>query len=120
MEPQLALAGTGRAAFVFVANGHPYTFAGPLPFTLMREAEFEQGIDFVAPRHIRPHLVPRLLVHMFRGTGANDPTVLAGHDLDELAVRCDRPLPLQTDGEDLGDVIEATFAAERNALTVLV
>ena len=86
----------------------------------LREAEFERGLDFVAPREVRPHNVPRLLVHMFRGTSANDPTVLAGHDLDGLVVRCDHPLPLQADGEDLGDVTEATFAAERDALTVLV
>ena len=120
MTPQLEVEGHGRAAFVFVANGHPYTFAGPVPFTLMREAEFEQGLDFVAPREVRPHNVPRLLVHMFRGTSADDPTVLAGHDLDGLVVRCDHPLPLQADGEDLGDVTEATFVAERDALTVLV
>ena len=31
-----------------------------------------------------------------------------------------RPLPLQADGEDLGDVREAVFEAERDAVTVLV
>jgi hypothetical protein len=46
--------------------------------------------------------------------------VVAGHDLDAFSVRCDRPLPLQADGEDLGDVTEASFTAERNALEVLV
>jgi diacylglycerol kinase family enzyme len=34
-------------------------------------------------------------------------------------VRCDRPLPLQVDGEDLGDVDEALFEAERGAVSVL-
>jgi diacylglycerol kinase family enzyme len=120
MQPQLEIEGHGRAAFLFVANGHPYTYAGPVPFTLMREAEFERGLDFVAPREVRPQNIPRLLVHMFRGTSAGDPRVLAGHDLDALVVRCDLPLPLQADGEDLGDVTEAPFAAERAALTVLV
>ncbi len=36
-----------------------------------------------------------------------------------LVVRCDEPLPLQADGEDLGDVTEAVFEAERNAIDVL-
>ena len=40
--------------------------------------------------------------------------------LDELVVRADRPMPLQVDGEDLGDVEEAHFEAERSALRVLV
>ena len=119
IEPQLDVEGHGRAAFVFVANGRPYTYAGRVPFTLLRDAEFEEGLDFVAPREVRPTAVPRLLVRMVRGTTANDPTVLTGHDLDALIVRCDKPLPLQVDGEDLGDVTEASFTAERNALTVL-
>jgi hypothetical protein len=42
------------------------------------------------------------------------------HDADRLEVVCDGPLPLQVDGEDLGDVEEAVFEAERDAVTVLV
>jgi len=34
-------------------------------------------------------------------------------------VRCDRPLPLQADGEDLGDVETAAFEAERDAVSIL-
>jgi hypothetical protein len=45
--------------------------------------------------------------------------VLSGHDLDRIHVACDRPLPLQADGEDLGDVTDAVFEAERSAITVL-
>lgn len=119
MEPQLDVDGYGRAAFVFVANGQPYTYAGSLPLTMSKEARFEDGIAFVAPRRLTPALLPRLLVEMVRGTVEEDRDVLGGHDLDSLTVRCDRPLPLQADGEDLGDVTEASFAAERGALTVL-
>jgi diacylglycerol kinase family enzyme len=46
--------------------------------------------------------------------------VLYVHDADELRVVCDAPTPLQADGEDLGDVTEATFEAERDALQVLL
>jgi diacylglycerol kinase family enzyme len=119
MPPQLEIEGYGRAAFMFVANGHPYTYAGPLPFEIARDARFEQGLDFVAPREVTPLAFPRLFVGMLRGTVAGDSSVLSGHDLDAFTVRCDRPLPLQADGEDLGDVTEASFAAERDALTVL-
>ena len=48
------------------------------------------------------------------------PGVLHGHDLDRIHVRCDEPMPLQADGEDLGDVDEAVFEAERDAVAVLV
>jgi diacylglycerol kinase family enzyme len=119
LDAQIEIEGHGRAAFLFVANGHPYTYAGRVPFTLLRDAEFEQGLHFVAPREVRPSNVPGLVVHMFRGTSADDPNVIAGVDVDGLVARCDTPLPLQADGEDLGDVTEATFVAERDALTVL-
>jgi diacylglycerol kinase family enzyme len=37
-----------------------------------------------------------------------------------VRVVCDRPTAVHVDGEDLGDLTEATVAAERDALTVLV
>ena len=46
--------------------------------------------------------------------------VIALHDVDRVRVVCDEPLPLQADGEDLGDVDEAVFEAERDAVAVLV
>jgi diacylglycerol kinase family enzyme len=120
VEPGLELAGLGRAAFLFVANGQPYTYAGRFPLRISREVEFEAGLDFAAPRRVTPLRAPGLFVRGLRGTLARDESVLAGHDVDELHVRCDRPLPLQADGEDLGDVTEAHFESERDALTVLV
>ena len=120
VEPQLELDGVGRAAMLFVANGRPYTYAGPLPVTITGEADFAAGLDFVAPRELSPRLAPSLAFRGIRGTLARDPSVLVGHDVDELHVRCDRPLPLQADGEDLGDVEEAHFEAERDALQVLI
>jgi hypothetical protein len=46
--------------------------------------------------------------------------VFRAHDLDRVEVICDRPLPLQADGEDLGDVMRAVFESERDALTVYI
>jgi diacylglycerol kinase family enzyme len=120
MPAQIEIDGFGRAATLFVANGRPYTYAGPLAVTVAGEADFRAGLDFVAPREVSPRSLPRLALRGFRGTLSSDRTVLAAHDLDELHVRCDRPLPLQADGEDLGDVTEANFTAERAALEVLL
>ncbi len=83
--------------------------------------EFEEGIDFIAPTRVRARDVARLTRYLVRGKGqleAED--VLTGHDLDRIAVRCDVPLPLQADGEDLGDVDEAVFEVTRDAISVLV
>jgi diacylglycerol kinase family enzyme len=119
-EPRLEIEGYGRAAFVLVANGDPYTYAGSIGLRVAPDAEFEKGIDFVAPLRIGPRDVPRLLRYVVRGKGELGPEVLRGHDLDRIVVRCDEPLPLQADGEDLGDVDEAVFEVRRDAVSVLV
>jgi diacylglycerol kinase family enzyme len=115
--PALEVIGAGRAAFAFVANCDPFTFAGPLPLHVAPRARFELGLDFAAPREVTPVRVPRLLFRLATGRGDG---LLGGHDLDRIEIRCDRPLPLQADGEDLGDVDAVVFEAERAALSVLV
>ena len=119
--PALEILGRGRAAFVLVANADPYTYAGPVPIRVAPEAEFELGIDLVAPRAVSPVALPRLLGYALLGRGqSNAGDVVYGHDLDRIEVVCDGPMPLQADGEDLGDTTSALFEAERGAALVLV
>ncbi|MFN2470590.1 MAG: diacylglycerol kinase family protein [Gaiellaceae bacterium] len=120
-QPVLEIDGHGRAAFALVANADPYSFAGPLPLRVAPRARFELGLDLVAPRAVTPAALPRLLAYALRGRGQEHaPDVIHAHDLDRIEVRCDEPLPLQADGEDLGDVKEAIFEAERDAVAVFV
>ena len=120
-EPALEIAGRGRAAFALVANCDPFTYAGPVPVHVAPEARFELGLDLCAPRTVTPLTIPRLLAHFGTGRGhsrARD--LIYEHDLDQIEIRCDEALPLQVDGEDLGDVDAAHFECERDALRVLV
>jgi hypothetical protein len=50
--------------------------------------------------------------------GRRAPGVIYRHDLDRIEVRCRTLLPLQVDGEDLGDVDHASFECERGAVEV--
>lgn len=121
LEPVLEVRGYGRAAFALAANGDPYTYAGRLPLHVAPLARFEHGLDIVGARRVTPARLPRFAAYAVRGRGqerARD--VLYAHDVDRVRILCDRPLPLQADGEDLGDVSEALVEAERNAVTVLV
>jgi diacylglycerol kinase family enzyme len=118
-EPALEINGVGRAAFAFVANGDPYTYAGRVALHVAAGTDFAAGLSLVAPERVRPLDVPRLFVAFARNT-APKAAVIRRHDLDRVEVRCDRPLPLQADGEDLGDVEHALFEAERGALSVVI
>ncbi len=115
----LAIEGVGRAAFALVANCSPYTYAGRLGLPVAPQASFDAGLDLVAPSDVRARDVPRLALAMLRGARSR-PGLLVAHDCPRIVIRCDRPLPLQVDGEDLGDVMEAVFEAEPAAVTALV
>ena len=118
LEPVLEVEGYGRAAFVLVANVNPYSFLKTVAIKASPEASFEQGLDFLAPASLTPRTLPPLLLALATGRPARN--ALRGHDLDRIAVHSDRPLPLHADGEDLGDVTEAVFEAERGSISVLV
>jgi diacylglycerol kinase family enzyme len=120
-EPRLELEGFGRAALLFVSNDAVFSYAGRLPLRFSPQARFELGLDVTAPERGDRGTALRLAARIAAGRGiAGAPGVLAAHDLDRVVVRCDSPLPLQADGEDLGDVTEAIFEAERDAISVLV
>jgi diacylglycerol kinase family enzyme len=116
-DPVLEVVGYGRAALVLVSNGAPYTFLKALAIQTAPQAAFAEGLDFLAPHSLTPRTLPPLLLALATGRPARN--AFRGHDLDRIEVRCDAPLPLQADGEDLGDVTEAVFEAERGAVTVL-
>lgn len=117
LEPMLEVEGFGRAAFLFVANVNVYSFLKAIAIKATPGAAFEEGLDFLAPVSVTPRTLPPLLYALASGRPARN--ALRGHDLDRIAVTTDRPLPLQVDGEDLGDVTEAVFEAERGSISVL-
>jgi diacylglycerol kinase family enzyme len=120
-EPAMTVLGRERVAFVLVANTNPYSYVGRVPLRVAPRARPELGLDLVAPRRLRAALLPHVARWVLAGSGqTRSPHVLYVHDADEIRVECDGPMPLQADGEDLGDVTEAHFEAERGALEVLV
>ena len=116
-DPVLEIEGMGRAAFALVANADPYTYLGRLPLHLPRGARLEGGLDLLAPRSLRIRSLPGAVRYLV--TGRTRLPLVQLHDVDRIRIRCDAPMPLQLDGEDLGDVTEAGFEAERDAVTVL-
>jgi diacylglycerol kinase family enzyme len=81
---------------------------------------YDGGLDFVGPKRVSRLTVPKVLGRALLNNLHSDTTMVSGQDVDRIEVRCVRPMPLEADGEDLGDVTEAIFESERNALDVLV
>lgn len=121
VEPSMTVRGHGRAAFVVASNCDPYTYASRFALHATPEAQFDLGIDLVGPRELdRAGLAKLGWSLVVRPTHQRSPAYLYLHDIDRAVVDCDRPTPLQVDGEDIGDVTEVILESERDALTVLV
>ena len=116
-EPVLEVAGHGRAAFALVANADPYSYVGKMPLRLPRGARIDGGLDLLAPRSLRARNLPGAVRYLV--TGKTRLPLILLRDSDRIEVRCDAPMPLQLDGEDIGDVTEVVFEAERDAVSVL-
>jgi diacylglycerol kinase family enzyme len=120
-RPSMTVRGRGRVAFALAANCDPYTYLGRLPVHVAPLARFEDGLDVVAPRGLAPWQFPRLAAWLLARPGQHRSSeVLYLHDRDLVEIDCDGPTALQVDGEDLGDVTEVVFEADRSALSVLV
>jgi diacylglycerol kinase family enzyme len=120
-EPVAELVGTGPVAFALACNCDVFTYAGRRALKVAPRARFELGLDIVAPGAVAPLAVPRLAGYLFTGSERlRHDEIHYLHDVDRAELSCFRPLPLQADGEDLGDVDEAVFDAERDAVSVLV
>jgi len=117
-EPLLEIEGHGSASFALVANSDPYSYVGRLPLRLPRGADLEGGLDLLAPRRFRPRHLPGAVRYLL--TGRTGIPLVTLHDEDRIEIRCLEPMPLQVDGEDLGDVTEVVLEAERDAVDVLV
>jgi diacylglycerol kinase family enzyme len=118
---RIEVEGLGRAALLFVSNDAVFTYAGPLALRFSPKARFELGLDVCAPERATAAAALRYVTLAFTGRGLEGARgVHTLHDADLVRVRCDEPMPLEADGEDLGDVTEAVFEAERDAVSVLV
>jgi len=106
---------------VFVSNDSVYTYAGPIPLKFSRSARFELGLDLAAPERGNAGANARMASRVALGRGLEGAKgVISLHDFDRVRIVCDERLPLQADGEDLGDVDEVVFEAERDAVAILV
>ena len=121
LEPALEVVGRGRAAFALISNGPVYTYAGRTAVRPAPHASFDKGLDLVGPVRLRSRELPRFVWYAFgRGDRSSDANLVYVHDADRLEIVCDRPMPLEADGEDLGDVERAVVESEPAAITVLV
>lgn len=109
-----------RLFLAIVCNSNPYTYLGPRPFQLCPRADLEKGLDVMALRTMRTVPTLRAVFRAFgRGNSLRLKNVLYLHDQPALEIATARPMPLQLDGDYVGEAMRFTFAVEPRALSVL-
>jgi diacylglycerol kinase family enzyme len=109
-----------RLGSVVVCNARPFTYLGPHPVDLCPGGSFERGLAVTGLKHVTVPLLGRLLRSTLRG---GDVRGLRGlrmwEDVEEVRLRSAVPMPLQVDGDHLGDVTDVPLSTLRGALTVV-
>lgn len=98
----------------------PYTYLGARPMRLCPDVRREGGLDLIALDRMRASTVLRVALSAF-GSGGRRPSrhVLAVHDERRIRIECDGPMPVQADGEWLGERTWVEIEAVPDALSIL-
>ena len=113
-----------RGVSVFFQNGEPYTYFKARPVNLVEGARLDSGdLAGVVLRRARPYDVPTVTVRALSGAAriARHRGVTAFSGAHRVTVRSldDRAVPLQVDGDHVGDETVAEFSVGAGALRVL-
>ncbi|MDQ1632086.1 MAG: hypothetical protein QOJ32_1414 [Frankiaceae bacterium] len=103
-----------------VCNADPWTYFGNAPVRPCPQASFERGLDVFGMTRLRTAQTLRHVAQLFaRDADPRGKRVLRLHDMSELTLSSDRPLPFQADGEPLPVRQHVTLTSVPNALRVI-
>lgn len=109
-----------RQFLAIVQNTDPYTYLGRRAMRLCPQARPGAGLHAFSLSSMTTPIVLRILASAFgRANHALFPHVTVTRDVENLVIRSDRPLPVQADGEYLGEHREVEVGAEPAALAVV-
>lgn len=101
-------------------NSRPYTFLGPWAADLCPKADLDTDLDVTALTRLS---LPVLLRLAHTALGGRDVATLPGthlwHDQAEVTLTSPEPLPVQVDGDYVGDETLVTLSSARQVLRVV-
>jgi diacylglycerol kinase family enzyme len=110
-----------RLGLALVCNTDPWTYLGTRPVRPCPNASFDTGLDLFGLRSLPTVAVLRHLRQILAADARpRGRRVVSVHDVAEMVLTATRPLPLQVDGDDLGDTDRVVLRAVPQALRVVV
>jgi diacylglycerol kinase family enzyme len=98
----------------------PFTYFRDREMNICPEARLEKGIDCLSVDTFRASTILRVVAQAFRGApDLRNPHILYLHDQQQIEATGDMPLPVQMDGEYIGDHERVLFESVPDALSLL-
>jgi diacylglycerol kinase family enzyme len=103
-----------------IQNTSPYTYLGKRPMRLCPTARLDGGLDFIALDSMRMGVALPVVFSAFAsGRHTEKPHVVHVVNQSKMSIQCDEPLPVQADGEFIGERTHVVVEAVPNALSVI-
>ena len=108
------------AAAAIVCNCRPYTYLARWPVQLCPQADLEQGLALTTLSSLSlPHLLRTARAALGSGDVGDVPGVTLHPPVERLVLSHASPLPLQLDGDDVGDVHRVELRAAHAAVELI-
>ena len=110
-----------QLALAFVCNTDPWTYLGDRAVRPTPRAGFDTGLDVFGLQRLSTFPTLRHLAQIM--SGGREPRgrhLVSLHDVPVLTLACDSPLPLQADGDDLGQRSSVAMRSVPQALDVVL
>jgi diacylglycerol kinase family enzyme len=110
-----------KVVLALCANAGPFTYFGRHPVDVFPQVELEEGLDAFGLKRIGAGTIPRLAWSFFVSRShVSWPVGTYHHDVRSVELRAAVPLPVEVDGDYIGEWDQATVSLIPHALQLLL
>jgi diacylglycerol kinase family enzyme len=106
-------------AMVVCANSDPFTYLGPLPVRICADAPRGMGLGLLGLTRLTVPALARAVGSALAGDVRRRREVRLWPNIEQATLVSDRPVPLQVDGDDIGDTTVVDLRGVPDALTAV-
>ncbi len=125
IDPMITISADGsepvKGVLAVCCNGSPFTYFKKWPVDICPEANLDEGLDILSLSHVRAGTIPRILWGVLVSRGHIDwKNTNYRHDVKTVTLSSDEPLPVQVDGDYIGEMTDADIELVPSGLGLLV